>query len=76
MKQLTCRELGGACDVLITGASPEQMGEHSKQHAMAMVQLGDAAHIEAMEKMRALSPEEFQAFWADFLKKFEEADKV
>ncbi len=76
MKHLTCKELGGACDVLITGASPEQMGEHSKQHGMAMAGLGDAAHIEAMKKMGAMSREEFQVFWADFVKKFEEAEEV
>ena len=44
MKQATCRNLRGACDAVITGASAEAMGAFSKQHVMQMLQAGDAAH--------------------------------
>ena len=73
MKQMTCAQLGGACDTMITGNTPEEMGENSKKHAMKMVQQGNAQHIAAMNKMRSMSPEQFQTFWADFQKRFQEA---
>ena len=73
---MTCAQLGGACDTMITGNTPEEMGERSKEHAMKMVQQGDAQHIAAMNKMRSMSPEQFQTFWADFQKRFQEAQEV
>ena len=73
---MTCRELGGACDAVITGNTPEEMGENCKSHAMEMVAKDDAPHIEAMEKMKNISPEAFQVFMADFHKRFEEAEEV
>lgn len=76
MKKMTCRDLGGACDALITGSTPEEMGENAKKHAQEMVQKGDQPHIDAMEKMGTISPEEFQKFWTGFLKKFADAEEV
>lgn len=76
MKEMTCRELGGACDAIITGSTPEEMGENCKQHVMELKAAGDTSHDEAMAKMQNMSMEEFQAFWADFVQRFEAAEEV
>jgi hypothetical protein len=76
MKKLTCIELGGACDAIIAGATPEEMGENAKRHGMEMLKQGDAAHREAMMKMGSMSGEDMKAFWADFQKKFAEAEEA
>ena len=54
MKTMTCRQLGGACDQAFHANTFEQMAGLSKQHAMEMMQKKDPAHLEAMQKMRAL----------------------
>ena len=54
MKTMTCRQLGGACDKEFHANSFEEISELSKQHGMEMFQKNDEAHLEAMNKMRAL----------------------
>ena len=54
MKRMTCRQLGGACETELFAATFEEMAEKSKQHSMAMFQAKDAAHLAAMEPMKAL----------------------
>ena len=54
MKRMTCRQLGGACETEFFAETFEEMAEKSKQHSMAMFQAKDAAHIAAMEPMKAL----------------------
>ena len=54
MKTMTCRQLGGACDKEFHANSFEEISKISKQHGMEMFQKNDAAHLEAMNKMRAL----------------------
>lgn len=76
MKKLTCKELGGACDMLISGNTPDEMGDNCKQHAMQLIQKGDEDHAEAMRKMQDMSPGEFASFWVDFRRKFEEAEEM
>ncbi len=51
---MTCKQLGGACDLEFHANTFEEISEMSKQHGMEMFQKNDAAHIEAMNKMRAL----------------------
>ena len=58
MKTMTCNQLGGACDETFTAETFEEMAELSKQHGMAMFQQQDAAHLEAMEKMKSMMQEE------------------
>jgi preprotein translocase subunit SecA len=53
MKTMTCRQLGGACDLEFHAASFDEMAELSKQHGMEMLQKGDQAHLKAMEDMRS-----------------------
>ena len=62
MKTMTCKQLGGACDVEFHADTFERLAEMSRQHGMEMFQKGDQAHLEAMKKMENLmkSPNEMQ----------------
>ena len=51
---MTCRQLGGACDLEFTAETFEEMVELSKNHGMEMFQRGDAAHLDAMNKIKQL----------------------
>ena len=57
MKKMTCKQLGGACDLVFEANTFNEMAVLSKQHGMEMFQKGDAAHLEAMQKMRELMQE-------------------
>ncbi|MEK7602903.1 MAG: DUF1059 domain-containing protein [Patescibacteria group bacterium] len=70
MKQFTCQELKGCCSAIITGSTPEEMGDNSKRHVMEMMQAGDQAHKEAVELMMKMPPEEFNKWFDDFKQKF------
>lgn len=71
MKKATCNQLKGACNQIITGNTPEEMGENSKKHVMEMVQKGDEAHQRAMDNMMKMSQEEQNKFFDDFRNSFE-----
>ena len=62
MKTMTCKQLGGACDVEFHADTFERLAEMSRQHGMEMFQKGDQAHLEAMKKMEELMkyPNEMQ----------------
>ena len=76
MKKMTCKDLGGACDTVITGNTPGEIGENCKKHVMELKSRGDTSHDAAMQKMMQMTPEEMQAFATDFQKKFEQAEEV
>ncbi|CAA6677130.1 MULTISPECIES: DUF1059 domain-containing protein [unclassified Lentimonas] len=59
MKTMTCKQLGGACDVAFHANSFEELTELSKAHGMEMFQQQDAAHMAAIGQMMQLmqSPE-------------------
>jgi hypothetical protein len=54
MKTMTCRQLGGACDLEFRAASFEEIAELSKQHGIDMFKKADPAHLEAMDRMKSL----------------------
>ena len=54
MKTMTCRQLGGACDVEFQAGTFEEMAELSQKHGMEMFHKGDQNHIRAMNEMRGL----------------------
>lgn len=66
MKKMTCKQLGGACDLEFQAKTFEEIAEQSKQHGMEMFQKNDAAHLQAMSEMRELmkSPENMKK-WMD-----------
>ena len=70
MKQMTCQQLGGACDAVFTGNSFEEIAQQSQQHGMEMMQKGDAAHLSAMREMQNIMKDP-----ADFSKWYEERKK-
>lgn len=57
MKEMTCKQLGGACDQVFTADTFEEMAEKSKKHGMDMFQKKDEAHLGAMSKMQELMKE-------------------
>lgn len=54
MKTMTCKQLGGACDLQFHANTFEEIAEQSKKHGMEMFQKGDQAHLNAMNEMREL----------------------
>lgn len=66
MKKTTCNNLGGACDEVLIGETTKEMGNNSKQHVMKMVQMGDADHLKAIERMMALSTADQKKWYQDF----------
>ena len=73
MKKMTCKQLGGACDLEFHANSFEEIAEMSKQHGMEMFQKGDEAHLNAMNEMQELmkSPETMKNWFEDKRKEFD-----
>lgn len=67
---MTCKQLGGACDLELKANTFEELAELSKKHGMEMFQTGDAAHMEAMSMVMALMQDpQKMANWMDEKKK-------
>ena len=73
MKTMTCRQLGGACDLEFSAATFEEIAEMSKKHAMVMFQKGDASHLKAMNEMQELmqSPEAMKEWMENKRREFD-----
>jgi hypothetical protein len=54
MKTMTCKELGGACDIKFQAETFGQMTEISMQHGIEMMQSNDEAHMKAINTMREI----------------------
>ena len=54
MKTMTCKQLGGACDIKFHARTFEEIAEFSKKHGMEMYEKGDKEHIKAMNEMKEL----------------------
>jgi predicted small metal-binding protein len=72
MKKMTCKQLGGACDLEFHADTFESIAEQSKKHAKEMFQKGDKAHLDAMNKMQELmkSPDAMKAWFENKRKEF------
>jgi hypothetical protein len=72
MKTMTCKQLGGACDMAFHANTFEEMAQLSRTHAMDMMTKNDALHMQAMENMKGLinSPQAMQQWMADKSKVF------
>lgn len=70
---MTCKQLGGACDLAFHAETFEDMAEQSKKHGMEMFQKKDEAHMQAMGEMQKLmqSPEKMQEWFESKRKEFE-----
>ena len=51
---MTCRQLGGACEMEFHANTFEEIAEMSKKHGMEMFQKGDENHLKAMNEMQEL----------------------
>jgi hypothetical protein len=73
MKTMTCKQLGGACELKFHGETFESMADQSKKHAMEMFQKGDKPHLDAMNEMQELmqSPEAMKVWMETKRKEFE-----
>ncbi len=73
MKTMRCRNLAGACDTEFHAETFDQMAELSKKHGMEMLEQGDQAHIEAIEKMKELmsDPEAMKEWFETVQKMFD-----
>lgn len=52
MKTMTCRDLGGACDLELQGASADDVIKAQDRHLKEMVGAGDASHEPAHREMK------------------------
>jgi hypothetical protein len=73
MKTMTCKQLGGACEKEFRAHTFEEMAQMSKKHGMEMFQQGDAAHLQAMNKMQELmsTPEAMKTWFENKRREFE-----
>ena len=51
---MTCKQLGGACDVEFKAETFDEIAQLSQQHGNEMFQKGDEAHLNAMNKMQKM----------------------
>ena len=51
-KTMTCAQLGGACDLAISGESADDVIKQQDRHLREAVRAGDAAHEQAHEDMK------------------------
>jgi predicted small metal-binding protein len=74
MKSMTCKQLGGACDLVLEAETFDELVEKSKQHGMEMFQKQDPQHLQAMQKIMLMmqNPEEMQAWFDAKRKEFEQ----
>ena len=70
---MTCKQLGGACDLEFEAETFEDMVDLSKKHGMEMFQAGDKPHLNAMEEMKGLmqEPNAMQKWFDGKRKEFE-----
>ena len=73
MKKMTCKQLGGACDIEFHANTFEEISQMSKNHGTEMFQSGDKKHIEAMEEMMELmqNPADMKEWFEQKRKEFE-----
>lgn len=78
MKIMTCKQLGGACDVEFNANTFEKIAEMSKKHGTEMFQKGDEAHLKAMGDMQQLmkSPDAMAAWFENKRKEFEALPEI
>lgn len=54
MKTMTCKQLGGTCDMKFQANTFDEIGELSKIHAKEMFEKQDLLHLDALYKMSLL----------------------
>ena len=54
MKTMTCKQLGGACDMNFSANTFDEIAQLSQAHGKEMFQINDNSHIIAMNEMNKL----------------------
>ncbi len=52
MKTMTCRQLGGACDLPHHGETADEVIKAQDKHLKEVVAAGDEAHVSALNDMK------------------------
>jgi predicted small metal-binding protein len=52
MKTMTCRQLGGACDLALRGDTADEVIKAQDKHLREVVAAGDEAHESALKAMK------------------------
>ncbi|MEP6622935.1 MAG: hypothetical protein ABJC79_00685 [Acidimicrobiia bacterium] len=52
MKTLTCKQLGGPCDLALQGETADEIIKAQDKHLKEAVEQGDAAHERALKDMK------------------------
>jgi predicted small metal-binding protein len=52
MKTMTCRQLGGACDLKLRGDTADEVIKAQDRHLREAVASGDAGHEDALDAMK------------------------
>ncbi len=52
MKTMTCRELGGPCDLELTGENADEVIQAQDRHLKEAVEAGDTTHQPARDDMK------------------------
>jgi predicted small metal-binding protein len=52
VKSMTCRELGGACDLQLRGSTADEVIKAQDKHLREAVAAGDASHEPARNEMK------------------------
>lgn len=73
MKKMTCKQLGGACDLEFHAETFEGMQQQSMAHGKEMFNKKDVTHLKAMDEMRALmsNPQAMQKWMDDRKNEFD-----
>ncbi len=52
MKSMTCKQLGGPCDLVLQGNTGDEVIKAQDKHLKEMVAGGDTAHEDALKAMK------------------------
>ena len=52
MKTMTCRQLGGACDLALRGETADEVIKAQDRHLREAVAAGDTSHQQAADEMK------------------------
>jgi predicted small metal-binding protein len=52
MKTMTCKQLGGACDLHLRGSTADEVIKAQDKHLREAVAAGDATHEKALKEMK------------------------
>jgi predicted small metal-binding protein len=52
MKTMTCKQLGGACDLQLRGSTADEVIKAQDGHLKDAVAAGDATHQKALDEMK------------------------